>query len=269
LNILHVIALYLRLKSSPGLPVHPRTFIFGGKAAPGYAMAKLIIRLITAVGEVVNRDKGISERLKVVFLPNYNVSNGQRVYPAAELSEQISTAGKEASGTGNMKFAMNGALTVGTLDGANIELRDEVGAENFFLFGLTADSIGELTRQGYRPGDCVQANEELREVIGLLRRGYFAGGNTELFRPLLDALLNYDPYFVLADFPSYAECQDRINEAYMDKERWTRMSILNAARSGRFSSDRTVREYASEIWRVERVPIELLSPEDMRSRILQ
>ena len=232
-------------------------------------MAKLIIRLITAVGEVVNRDKGIGDQLKVVFLPNYNVSNGQRVYPAAELSEQISTAGKEASGTGNMKFAMNGALTVGTLDGANIELRDEVGAENFFLFGLTADAIGELKRQGYRPSDWVQANDELREVISLLRRGFFAGGDTGLFRPLLDALLHYDPFFVLADFSSYAECQDRINEAYMDKERWTRMSILNAARSGKFSSDRTVREYASEIWRVEQVPIELLSPEDMRARILQ
>ena len=269
LNILHVIALYLRLKASPGLAIHPRTFVFGGKAAPGYAMAKLIIRLITAVGDLVNRDKGIGDRIKVVFLPNYNVSNGQRVYPAAELSEQISTAGKEASGTGNMKFAMNGALTVGTLDGANIELRDEVGAENFFLFGLTAEAIGELRRQGYRPGDCVQANDELREVIDLLRRGYFAGGDTELFRPLLDGLLDHDPYFVLADFSPYAECQARINEVYMDKERWTRMSILNAARSGKFSSDRTVREYASEIWRVDRVPIELLSPEDMRARILQ
>ena len=269
LNILHVIALYLRLKSSPGLAVCPRTFIFGGKAAPGYAMAKLIIRLITAVGEIVNRDPGIGDRLKVVFLPNYNVSNGQRVYPAAELSEQISTAGKEASGTGNMKFAMNGALTVGTLDGANIELRDEVGAENFFLFGLTAEAIGELRRQGYRPGDCVQANDELREVVALLRRGFFGGGDSTLFRPLLDALLSHDPYFVLADFASYAECQNRINDVYLDKERWTRMSILNAARSGKFSSDRTVREYASEIWHADRVPIELLSPEDMRARILQ
>ena len=269
LNILHVIALYLRLKASPGLAIHPRTFVFGGKAAPGYAMAKLIIRLITAVGDLVNRDKGIGDRIKVVFLPNYNVSNGQRVYPAAELSEQISTAGKEASGTGNMKFAMNGALTVGTLDGANIELRDEVGAENFFLFGLTAGAIGELRRQGCRPSDHVRTNDELREVIDLLRRGYFAGGDTELFRPLLDGLLDHDPYFVLADFSPYAECQARINEVYMDKERWTRMSILNAARSGKFSSDRTVREYASEIWRVDRVPIELLSPEDMRARILQ
>ena len=269
LNILHVIALYLRLKSSPGLAVVPRSFIFGGKAAPGYTMAKLVIRLITAVGEVVNRDKGIGDRLKVVFLPNYNVSNGQRVYPAAELSEQISTAGKEASGTGNMKFAMNGALTVGTLDGANIELRDEVGAENFFLFGLTTDEIAALTKQGYRPGDCVQANDELREVLSLVRQGFFSRGDCELFRPLLDALLQHDPYFALADFASYAECQGRINEAYMEKERWTRMSILNTARSGKFSSDRTVREYASEIWRVDPVSIGLLSQEDMRARILQ
>ncbi|MFZ1908238.1 MAG: glycogen/starch/alpha-glucan phosphorylase [Burkholderiales bacterium] len=269
LNILHVIALYQRLKSSPGLAVYPRTFIFGGKAAPGYTMAKLVIRLITAVGEVVNRDKSIGDRLKVVFLPNYNVSNGQRVYPAAELSEQISTAGKEASGTGNMKFAMNGALTVGTFDGANIELRDEVGADNFFLFGLTTDEIVALTRQGYRPGDCVRANDELREVISLVRQGFFSRGDCELFRPLLDALLHHDPYFALADFASYAECQGRINEAYMDKERWTRMSILNAARSGKFSSDRTVREYASEIWRVDSVPVELLSQQDMHARILQ
>ena len=269
LNILHVIALYLRLKSSPGLAVYPRSFIFGGKAAPGYTMAKLVIRLITAVGEVVNRDKGIGDRLKVVFLPNYNVSNGQRVYPAAELSEQISTAGKEASGTGNMKFAMNGALTVGTLDGANIELRDEVGADNFFLFGLTTDEIAALTKQGYRPGDCVQANDELREVLSLVRQGFFSRGDCELFRPLLDALLQHDPYFALADFASYAECQGRINEAYMEKERWTRMSILNTARSGKFSSDRTVREYAAEIWRVDPVPIGLLSQEDMRARILQ
>jgi len=269
LNILHVIALYQRLKSSPGLAVHPRTFIFGGKAAPGYAMAKLVIRLITAVGEVVNRDKGIGDRLKVVFLPNYNVSNGQRVYPAAELSEQISTAGKEASGTGNMKFSMNGALTIGTLDGANIELREEVGAENFFLFGMNTEDIAQLSRQGYRPGDCLQANDELREVFTVLRQGFFSRGDSELFRPLLDALLQHDPYFVLADFASYAECQDRINRAYMDKERWTRMSILNAARSGKFSSDRTVREYASEIWRVNPVPIGLLSQQDMHARILQ
>ena len=185
------------------------------------------------------------------------------------MTEQISTAGKEASGTGNMKFSMNGALTVGTLDGANIELRDEVGADNFFLFGLSTDAVAELTRQGYRPGDCVQASDELREVIALVRQGFFSRGDGELFRPLLDSLLHHDPYFVLADFASYAECQGRINEAYMDKEHWTHMSILNAARSSRFSSDRTVREYASEIWRVGPVPIELLSQQDMRARILQ
>jgi glycogen phosphorylase len=259
LNILHVIALYQRLKSDPGADVTPRTFIFGGKAAPAYHLAKLMIKLITSVGEVVNRDPAARDRLKVVFLPNYNVTNGQRVYPAADLSEQISTAGKEASGTGNMKFAMNGALTIGTLDGANIELREEVGEENFFLFGLTAQEVGALKAQGYRPADYYHTHPELREVLDLVRNGFFSRGDTELFRPLVEGLLTMDPYLVLADYPRYATCQERVSRAYRDPDRWSRMSILNAARTGKFSSDRTIREYCRDIWKVEPVPIRLLS----------
>jgi starch phosphorylase len=259
LKVLHIVSLYHAIKSNPSLLVQPRTFIFGGKAAPGYHLAKLMIKLITAVGEVVNRDPDVRERLKVVFLPNFNVTNGQRVYPAADLSEQISTAGKEASGTGNMKFSMNGALTIGTLDGANIEIREEVGAENFFLFGLSAEEVYALKARGYRPMDYYNGNQGLRDVIDLIRSGFFSRGDTELFRPLIDGLLHEDPYLLLADFQSYIECQDKVAAAYRDTELWTRMSILNTARSGKFSSDRTIREYCSDIWRVKPVPINLLT----------
>jgi starch phosphorylase len=259
LKVLHIVSLYHRIKSNPTAQVEPRTFIFGGKAAPGYQLAKLMIKLITAVGDVVNRDPDVQDRLKVVFLPNFNVTNGQRVYPAADLSEQISTAGKEASGTGNMKFSMNGAITVGTLDGANIEIREEVGADNFFLFGLNAPEVYALKTQGYRPMDHYDANPGLREVIDLIRSGFFTRGDTELFRPLIDGLLYQDPYLVLADYQSYVECQAKVAEAYGDAEHWTRMSILNTARSGRFSSDRTIREYCADIWHVKPVPIHLLT----------
>ncbi len=259
LKVLHIVALYHAIKSNPSLDVLPRTFIFGGKAAPGYHLAKLMIKLITSVGEVVNRDPDVRGRLKVVFLPNFNVTNGQRVYPAADLSEQISTAGKEASGTGNMKFSMNGALTIGTLDGANIEIRQEVGAENFFLFGLSAEEVYAIKARGYQPLDYYNANQGLRDVIDLIRSGFFSRGDTELFRPLIDGLLYQDPYLLLADFQSYLECQERVATAYHDAERWTRMSILNTARSGKFSSDRTIREYCKEIWHVEPVPIHLLT----------
>jgi starch phosphorylase len=258
LKVLHIISLYHGIKSNPALEVQPRTFIFGGKAAPGYHLAKLMIKLITAVGDVVNRDPDVRDRLKVVFLPNFNVTNGQRVYPAADLSEQISTAGKEASGTGNMKFSMNGALTVGTLDGANIEIREEVGAENFFLFGLNASEVYALKSQGYRPMDYYDANQGLRDVIDLIRSGYFSRGDTELFRPLVDGLLYQDPYLLLADFQSYLECQAKVSAAFGDAEHWTRMSILNSARSGKFSSDRTIREYCEDIWGVKPVPIDHL-----------
>jgi starch phosphorylase len=218
-----------------------------------------MIKLITAVGDVLNRDPDVCERLKVVFLPNFNVTNGQRVYPAADLSEQISTAGKEASGTGNMKFCMNGALTIGTLDGANIELREEIGAENFFLFGLTADEVQARQAQGYRPMDYYAANPHLREVIDLIRGGFFTRGDTELLKPLMDNLMYHDPYMLFADFAAYIDCQAAVSAAYADTEHWTRMSILNTARSGKFSSDRTIREYSADIWRVQTVPIRLLT----------
>ena len=259
LKVLHIVSLYHSIKSNPSREVLPRTFIFGGKAAPRYHLAKLMIKLITAVGEVVNRDPDVRDRLKVVFLPNFNVTNAQRVYPAADLSEQISTAGKEASGTGNMKFCMNGALTIGTLDGANIEIRSEVGADNFFLFGLSAQEVYDLKASGYRPMDYYNGSQSLRDVIDLIRSGFFSRGDTELFRPLIDGLLHEDPYLLLADFQSYIECQQNAETAYRDTERWTRMSILNTARSGKFSSDRTIREYCADLWRVKPVPISLLT----------
>jgi starch phosphorylase len=267
LNILHVIALYHRLRSSPNVDIQPRTFIFGGKAAPGYHVAKLIIKLINSVGDVINRDPAVRDQLKVVFLPNFNVTNGQRVYPAADLSEQISTAGKEASGTGNMKFSMNGALTIGTMDGANVEIREEVGAENFFLFGLMTEEVARLKSQGYRPADHLTG--ELQEVIDLLRSGFFSRGDTELFRPLIDGLIRHDPYLVLADFADYSRCQQEVDAAYADTERWARMSIINAARCGKFSSDRTIREYCDDIWKVPAVPVRLLSQEEVKVGFMQ
>ena len=258
LNILGVIHLYLKLKANPNLNVVPRTVVFGGKAAPAYHMAKLIIKLINSVGAMVNRDKTLRDQLKVVFLPNFNVSNGQRIYPAAELSEQISTAGKEASGTGNMKFQMNGALTIGTLDGANVEMRELVGPENFFLFGMDEIEVAQTLRQGYRPMEVVDQNTSLREVIELIQSGFFSHGDREIFRPLMDNLVYHDPFLVLADFQSYIETQGSVETAYADQERWTRMSILNTARSGFFSSDRAIQEYADDIWKVKPVQIELL-----------
>ena len=269
LNILHVIALYRRLKSGVDTDMQPRTFIFGGKAAPGYHLAKLMIKLINSVGDVVNRDPEIRDRIKVVFLPNFSVTNGQKVYPAADLSEQVSTAGKEASGTGNMKFSMNGALTIGTMDGANIEIREEVGAENFFLFGLTAQEVSDLQARGYQPHQYYERNPELKDIIDLIRGGFFSRGDTELFRPLIGGLLHHDPYLLFADYQSYVDCQRQVDGAYRDVEHWTKMSILNTARSGKFSSDRTIREYASQIWKVKPVPIQLLSQADVRAGLMQ
>ena len=261
LNILHIIGLYHRLKTNPTLEIQPRVFIFGGKAAPGYHLAKLMIRLITAAGEIINRDPGVRDLIKVVFLPNFNVTNAQRIYPAADLSEQISTAGKEASGTGNMKFQMNGALTIGTLDGANIEIREEVGAENFFLFGMNAQQVQWLRESGYRPMDLYHSQPELREVIDLIKDGFFSRGNTDMFRDLAGNLMHDDPYMVLADYRAYAECQRQVDACYRDTERWTRMSILNTARSGKFSSDRTIREYCVEMWHAKPVPVQLIQDE--------
>ena len=269
LNILQVIAQYIRLKSGGHGDAPARTFIYGGKAAPGYHMAKLIIRLINAVGEVLERDPDARKQLRVVFLPNYNVSSGQRVYPVADLSEQISTAGKEASGTGNMKFSLNGALTIGTLDGANVEIREEVGAENFFLFGLTTEEVAARWAQGYRPMEYYKENTELRDVIDLIRSGFFSRGDPSLFRPLLDSLLLHDPYLVMADFKAYTECQEEVGKAYLDVEHWTRMSILNSARCGKFSSDRTIRQYSQDIWHINPVPIKLLSQDEVKAGFLQ
>ncbi len=269
LNILHVIGLYHRIKTEPKFTMEPRVFVFGGKAAPGYHLAKLIIRLITAVAEIINRDPGVRDLIKVVFVPNFNVTNGQRIYPAADLSEQISTAGKEASGTGNMKFQMNGALTIGTVDGANIEICEEVGVENFFLFGLEAHEVAAKRAAGYRPMEYVEGNEELQAVIALIRDGFFSRGNSSQFQPLIDNLVYNDPYFVFADYQSYADCQTLVDQTYRDKEAWTRMSILNAARSGKFSSDRTIREYCADIWKVKSVPVQLLSQEEVKAGFLQ
>jgi glycogen phosphorylase len=257
LAIMQVIALYNRIKRNPDLEIVPRTVIFGGKAAPGYFMAKLIIKLITSVANVVNRDPSVRDRLKVVFLPNFCASQGQVIYPAADLSEQISTAGKEASGTGNMKFCMNGALTIGTLDGANIEIREEVGDENFFLFGLTTDEVHDHKSNGYNPREVLHNNAELAEVMEKIASGHFSGGNTELFKPLVDSLMNHDTYMLFADFQSYLDCQDKVSHNYQDQEHWTKMTILNVARSGKFSSDRTIAEYCQDIWNVQPVEIQL------------
>jgi len=254
LNVLNIITMYNRIKSDPKLVITPRTFIFGGKAAPGYFMAKLIIKLINSVGEVINKDPDVRDQIKVVFLPNYNVKNAQNIYPAADLSEQISTAGKEASGTGNMKFSMNGALTIGTLDGANIEIREEVGAENFFLFGMNADQVVKVKKGGYRPSDFYHGDPELKATIDMINSGLFSHGDTELFRPLTNHLLYHDEYMLMADYRAYVDCQQDIDHAYRDPAHWIRMSILNVARMGKFSSDRAIQEYAKNIWHVEPFP---------------
>ena len=256
LNLLHAIDLYHRLKENPHLPVIPRTLILAGKAAPGYFMAKLLIKLANAIAEVVNADPRVNPKLRVVFIPNFNVKTAQHIYPAADLSEQISLAGKEASGTGNMKFALNGALTIGTLDGANVEIREEVGADNFFLFGLTAAEVTERQRQGYRPRDVLAGSASLQAVFHLLRSGHFSRGDQGLFQPFIDSLLDHDAYLTLADYHAYAACQVRVEEAYRDPARWARRSILNVARIGKFSSDRSIRDYCREIWHIEPVPVD-------------
>ncbi len=254
---LHVIRLYLDAKRNPEALLTPRTVLFGGKAAPGYKIAKLIIKLINAIADVVNGDTDLGGRLKVAFLPNYRVSLAERIIPASDLSEQISTAGKEASGTGNMKLALNGALTIGTLDGANIEIRDAVGPENFFLFGLTTDEVHDLQRTGYHPRAIYEKNARLKEVIDLIANGFFSADDPGLFRPVTDSLLDHDTYMLFADFDAYIACQQKVSEAYNDKTAWTKMALANIANVGPFSSDRTIKEYATEIWDAKPVKVKL------------
>ncbi|MEI8173091.1 MAG: glycogen/starch/alpha-glucan phosphorylase [Deltaproteobacteria bacterium] len=256
LNVLHIITLYNRIINGLTQDMPSRTMIFGGKAAPGYFMAKLIIKLIHSVAEVINNDPRAENLLKVVFLPNYSVKNAHRVYPAADLSEQISTAGKEASGTGNMKFSMNGALTIGTLDGANVEIREEVGAENFFLFGYTAEEVTQKKSDGYRPQDAITAHDGLCGAIELMESGIFSRGDREMFQPLTRTLREHDEYMLCADYPSYIGRQEQVGRTYLKQEEWLRMSILNVARMGKFSSDRAIGEYCDHIWQITPVVID-------------
>jgi glycogen phosphorylase len=254
LNVLHVITRYNRIRDNRVRDIVPRTVIIGGKAAPGYFMAKLIIKLIHDVAEVVNHDPAVGDRLKLVFLPNYNVSNAEKIIPACDLSEQISTAGTEASGTGNMKFALNGALTIGTLDGANIEMQEEVGKDNIFIFGLTADGVAEIRQEGYDPWHYYNSNEELRRALDMIALGFFSPDDPHRFRPIFDALTGGGDHFLLmADYGSYIACQDQVDALYRDQEAWTRKAILNVAGMGKFSSDRSIQEYAGKIWKVEPV----------------
>ena len=255
LNCMHIIALYQSIRRNPDLDVVPRTFIFGGKAAPGYAMAKLQIKLINDVANIVNSDPVVRDRIKVVFLSNYGVSLAERIIPATDLSEQISMAGKEASGTGNMKFAMNGALTIGTLDGANIEIREEVGADNFFLFGLKVDEVKALKARGYRPLDFIERHQQLKDVIALIDSGYFSRDDPERFAPIVHDLCHQDTYLLCADFADYIECQKKAALLYRDQEMWTRQVVHNISGTGKFSSDRTITQYAEEIWNVSPVAV--------------
>ncbi len=256
LNVLHVITLYNRIKDNPDIKMVPRTVIFGGKAAPAYQMAKLIIKLINSVGEIVNNDKDVGDKLKVIFIKNYSVTLAEKIIPASELSEQISMAGLEASGTGNMKFALNGALTIGTMDGANIEIREEVGDDNIFIFGKLAHEIINLKENGYNPRSYYEENKELKHVIDMIASDFFNKNEPGIFSPIIDSLLNSDQYCLLVDYQSYIEKQDEVTKEYLDVDAWTKKSIYNVARIGKFSSDRSVNDYAEKIWNVQAVPIE-------------
>lgn len=264
LNILHVMHLYNELKKDPDLDIVPRTFIFGAKAAAGYRRAKLTIKLINAVADKVNHDEDIKGKLKVVFIEDYRVSNAEIIFAAADVSEQISTASKEASGTGNMKFMLNGALTLGTMDGANVEIVEEVGEENAFIFGLSADEVIEYERNGgYYPVEIYNSNENVRQVLTQLINGFYSPENPGLFREIYDSLLNgsgndrADMYFILKDCVSYAQAQKKVDEAYRDKKWWARAAMLNVACSGKFSSDRTIQEYVDELWHLDKITVEV------------
>ena len=264
LNIIHIISLYNRLISEINLNYSPRTVIFSGKAAPSYQNAKLIIKLIHSVAEIVNNDERIGDQLKVVFLPDYSVSMAQLIIPAADLSEQISTAGMEASGTGNMKFSLNGAVTIGTLDGANIEIMQEVGKENIFIFGQTAEQVLDMRKSLYRPADYYFKNEELKTAIDMVEKGFFSQNDRDIFKPLINSLLNSDYFMVMSDFGSYNDTQNEVMDAYQDKARWIEMSINNTAGVGKFSTDRTIKEYADNIWKVNSLPINLRKKKDVQ-----
>lgn len=262
LNVLHIITLYNRIRANPHADIVPRTVIFGGKAAPAYRLAKLIIKLINDVADIVNNDPAVGDRLRVVFIPNYNVSLAEKIIPAAELSQQISTAGTEASGTGNMKFALNGALTIGTLDGANVEIAEEVGEDNIFIFGLTTTQAEQLRKDGYYPWNYYHANPELKQVLDMIGAGYFSPDQTDLYHPIVDALTHGgDRFLVLADYETYIKCQESVAHAYRDPLTWTQKAIINVANMGKFSTDRTIREYAEEVWNVKPVKIYLETPQ--------
>jgi len=246
----YIISQYLTLKNSPKDFIYPRTFMIGGKAAPSYHMAKLTIKFVNSIADIINHDKGVNDKIKLIFLENYRVSLAEKIFPASDLSEQISTAGTEASGTGNMKFMMNGALTIGTLDGANVEMADVVGAENIFIFGMKTPEVESLKNKGYHPQEYINKNPMLKEIFKLIQSGFFSPQDPKIFAPIIQSLAHHDPYFVCADFENYCQTQDQVSRMYMDKDEWAKKSIINVAQSGYFSSDRTIREYAKEIWNI-------------------
>jgi len=250
LNILHIITMYNRIKANPSAPFVPRTVMIGGKAAPGYYMAKQTIKLFNMVGEVINNDPVVGDKLKVVFLENYRVTLAEKIMPAADLSEQISTAGTEASGTGNMKFMLNGALTIGTLDGANVEMAEEMGMDNIFIFGMTVEDVDHLQAKGYDGTLYYKENAELKQVIDMIKNGFFSHGDKDTFKNIVDNLLYHDRFLTLADYTAYINTQDMVSKTYENTALWTKMAIHNIASSGKFSSDRTISEYAKDIWGV-------------------
>jgi starch phosphorylase len=254
LNIMHIMYLYNQLKANPQMNFYPTTFIFGAKAAAGYRTAKLTIKLINSVADVINNDPEVNDKIKVVFIENYRVSNAEIIFAASDVSEQISTASKEASGTGNMKFMLNGALTLGTMDGANVEIVEEVGAENAFIFGMSSEEVMAYEANGgYNPRDIYNSDADIRKVMDQMVDGTYSGGDKETFRDLFNALIERDVYFILKDFRSYAEAQAKVNETYKDQKQWTKMTILNTANAGKFTSDRTIEEYVKDIWHLEKV----------------
>ncbi len=269
LNALHIVTLYNRIKKNPSIKITPRTFLFAGKAAPGYVTAKMMIKLITSIGDVVNNDKDVAGRIKVAFIPDFTVRLGQKIYPACDLSEQISTAGKEASGTGNMKFALNGALTIGTLDGANVEMLEEIGDENFFLFGLTAQQVADMKAEGYHPRDYYNNNAELREALDAISSGVFSDHNRALFSMVVENLLNRDDYMLLADYQSYIDCQEKVSQEFLNEESWAKKSVLNVARMGKFSSDRSIADYLRDIWKVEPVNVKVEAYEQEKAVLVK